>query len=142
MSESYILIVGCGRLGSLLAERLSTDENSIVVIDMDETAFEKLPGTFSGFTVLGDATELSVLEHANIDKADYLFVVTEDDNTNLMIAQVAREIFEVPNVMARVFDPRREALYSEFRIATVCPTKLSAQAFLDGLAKAPTSQPA
>lgn len=129
----YIVVVGCGRLGSMLANQLSTLGSSVVVIDRDEAAFENLSIEFSGFQVLGDAVELSVLHRAKIDRADCLLAVTRQDNVNVMVAQVAKTIFGVPKVMARVFDPQREQVYCQFGIETICPTKLSAEVFLNAL---------
>lgn len=131
MAESYyIVIVGCGRLGGMLANRLSATGNQLVVIDRREAAFDKLSTEFSGFRIVGDASELDILRQANTAKADYLFAITTQDNINLMVAQIARKIFDVPKVVARVYDPARETIYREFGIDTISPTKLSAEAFL------------
>jgi trk system potassium uptake protein len=132
-SSKYIVIVGCGRLGGLLANRLSGAGHSLVVIDRRELAFDQLTTEFSGFRIVGDATELRVLQQAQVERADYLFATTTGDNVNLMVAQVARVVFNVPHVVARVFDPRREGIYREFGIDTISPTKLSAEAFFEVL---------
>ena len=132
-SSQYVVIVGCGRLGSLLASRLSGLGNSVVVIDRDERAFENLSTEFSGFRVTGDAAELAVLRQARIDKAECVLATTSNDNVNVMVAQVARAVFDVTKVMARVNDPSREEVYREFGIETICPTNLSAAAFLNAL---------
>ena len=129
----YIVVVGCGRLGSILASRLSGQGNSIVVIDPHETSFNNLTSEFSGFQIVGDASELEVLRQAKADQADCLLAVTDKDNINLMVAQVAKTLFKVPTVLARVFDPAREGIYEKFGIATISPTKLSAEAFLSQL---------
>ncbi len=130
MAHKRIVIVGCGRLGGALANQLSLSGNEVVVIDGKEKAFEKLSVEFSGFRIQGDATEMSILKEARLDKADCLFATTTSDNINLMVAQVARTVFEIPRVVARVFDPNREAIYASFGIETISPTKLSADAFL------------
>jgi len=129
-SCKYTIIVGCGRLGSMLANRLSSLGSSVVVIDQDEAAFKNLSIEFSGFEISGNAAELDVLRRAKIEKADCLLATTQHDNVNLMVAQVARTVFGVPRVVARVFDPSREEVYRQFGIETICPTTLSAQAFL------------
>lgn len=126
----YVVIVGCGRLGGNLANQLSTAGHSVVVVDQREAAFDKLTVDFSGFKVIGDASELGVLQEAEVGKADYLFAVTTRDSTNLMVAQVARSIFNVPQVVARVFDPVREEIYRDFGVETISPTHLSTDAFL------------
>ncbi len=128
--SKYIIIVGCGRLGGSLANQLSRDGHQIVVIDRREGAFDKLSSDFSGFRILGDASEIDVLRQAHIERATHLFAVTTQDNLNLMVAQIALTLFHVPTVVARVFDPLREQIYSEFGIETVSPVKLSAEAFL------------
>lgn len=133
----YIVIVGCGRLGALLANRLSGLGSSIVVVDRDEAAFGNLSSEFSGFQVAGDAAQLAVLRRAGIERADCLLATTRHDNVNLMVAQVARTVFQVPKVIARVFDPSRQAVYNEFGIETICPTQLSAGIFLEALQAAP-----
>ena len=126
----YIVIVGCGRLGSHLAKQLSRIGHSVVAIDVDETMFDGLSPDFSGFRVEGDATRLSVLRTAKLKDADVLFATTHDDNVNLMVAQIARKIFNVPHVLARVFDPKREKVFDQLGIETICPTSVAAEMFL------------
>lgn len=133
MRNLYVVIVGCGRLGRLLANRLSGMGNSVVAIDRDESRFARLSTEFSGFTIAGDAVELEVLRQAKIQKADCVFATTDRDNVNLMVAQVARRLYEVPHVIARVFDPAHADIYREFDVKTISPTKLSADAFLQTL---------
>jgi len=133
----YIVIVGCGRLGSILANHLSRQGRNVVVVDRDEAAFKNLSAEFSGFQVTGDAAELAVLRRAGIEEADCLLAVTRHDNVNLMVAQVARTVFGVLKVIARVFDPSRQAVYDQFGIETICPTLLSADTFLAVLDQGP-----
>lgn len=132
-----IVIVGCGRLGSMLANRLSRQGRNVVVVDSDRDAFENLTTEFSGFTVTGDAAEMDVLRRAHLDRAGCVLAATRHDNVNLMVAQVARVVFGVPRVIARVFDPQRGSVYREFGIDTICPTSLTADAFLDALGSEP-----
>ncbi|NMF83379.1 TrkA family potassium uptake protein [Nodosilinea sp. P-1105] len=133
--SSYFVVVGCGRLGALLSSQLSSAGHSVVTIDIQDSAFRHLALEFSGFKVTGDATEMTVLRKANIERADCLLAVTDQDNLNLMVAQVAKIMFDVPVVMARVYNPMREAIYKDFGIATISPTQLSAQTFLDILSQ-------
>jgi trk system potassium uptake protein TrkA len=128
-----MVIVGCGRLGSLLANRLSREGNSVVVVDRHEATFNNLSPDFSGFRVQGDATQMSVLKEAGLKKAHTLIATTREDNVNLMVAQVADKIFHVPRVLARVFDPKREEVYSQLGINTICPTSVAAEMFLDAV---------
>jgi trk system potassium uptake protein len=131
MQTKHIVVIGCGRLGGMIANRLSAADHSLVVIDEREAAFDKLSINFSGYKLIGNAIELHILQQAKVHLAHYLFATTTLDNTNLMIAQVAKTVFNVPIVIARVFDPERETIYREFGIETISPTKLSADAFLN-----------
>lgn len=131
----YIVVVGCGRVGSQLANQLSRDGNSVVVIDRDETKFNDLSSDFSGFRIEGDATHMTVLEEAKLKKADILIATTHEDNVNLMVAQVAGKIFNVPQVLARVFDPKREKVYAQLGIDTICPTSVAVEIFLRAVSK-------
>ena len=129
-NNKYIMVVGCGRVGSQLANQLSRDGNSVVVIDIDEAKFNDLSPDFSGFRIQGDATHITVLKEAKLKKADVLIATTHEDNVNLMVAQVAQKIFNVPHVLARVFDPKREEVYAQLGIDTICPTSVAAGMFL------------
>jgi trk system potassium uptake protein TrkA len=126
----YAVIVGCGRVGSTLAAELSRAGHSVVVLDSRPTQFEALPAEFSGFKVAGDAAELDVLRRSKMDQADAVIAVTRDDNLNLMVAQAAAAVFGVKTVLARCYDPTREAVYRELGIETVSPNRLAVAAFL------------
>jgi len=134
-NNRYIVIVGCGRVGSYLANQLSRQGNSVVVIDRNEAVFNDLSPDFSGFRIEGDAIHMEVLNMAKLKKADILIATTHDDNVNLLVAQVARKIFNVSLVLARVFDPKREEVYAQLGIDTICPTSVAAEMFLRAVAK-------
>ncbi|SSC13368.1 K+ transport systems, NAD-binding component [Mesotoga infera] len=125
--EYYVVIFGCGRLGSRMANWLSTMGCSVVVVDRSEESFQALSFEFTGFTVLGDATELDTLKEAKVDKADVVLVLTPDDNTNLMVAMSAKEYFKVARVVARVYDPNNIEMFSDFGIEVICPTLLAVE---------------
>lgn len=125
--DEYIIIIGCGRLGSNLANILSTSKKSVVIIDKDEKSFNRLDSNFSGFTIEADAVESQVLKDAKIDKADIFIAVTNDDNTNIMVSQIAKRIYNTPKVIARLIEPTKQKIYENFDIMTICPTILSAQ---------------
>lgn len=127
--SKYIIIVGCGRLGSRLANKLSTEGYQVVVVDRDERKFESLSVQFSGFTVSGDASEINTLRQAEVERADMIFACTTEDNINVMVAQIAKEVFGVERAVARVYDPDLEETYRALEIETVSPTKLSADVF-------------
>ena len=124
--SSYTVIAGCGRLGAGLADALSEAGENVLVIDRDRDSFRKLTPSFGGLTLLGDATDLDVLNDADLRKADALVCVTNDDNTNILVAQLAREQYRVGRVIARLYDPERECVYRELQIDTICPARLSA----------------
>lgn len=136
MAESlFIVVVGCGRLGSLLANGLSGRGHSVVVVDRRPEAFDDLNSEFSGFKVVGDAVESETLRKARAADADCLIAAAEEDNVNLMVAQVAKEVFQVHRVMARVAEPARELAYRQFNIETVSPTSLAGEYVLGSLAR-------
>lgn len=126
----YVVIIGCGRMGSLLANKLSKQGEKVVVVDRNEKAFENLSAEFSGFHILGDGAEVDVLKQAKIEKADVVLVTTKEDNLNLMIAQIAKEIFKVPKVIVRLYDPKREEVFSTFNIKSISPTRIAVDEFL------------
>lgn len=130
MRSLYVVIVGCGRLGSHLANLLSRDGHRVIVVDRERSAFSRLTAeSFSGYRVEGDASEAWVLEEAGLRRAELVITATHDDNLNLMVALVARRVHGVEHVMARVYDMRREPLYRELGLETVCPTLISGEAF-------------
>ena len=123
--EKYTVIVGCGRLGASLANAISDAESSVMMVDQDERAFRKLGAAYGGLTLTGDATDIAVLRSAEIERADTVVSVTNDDNTNIMVAQIACNLYHIPNVVCRLYDPEREVVYREFGIDTICLTVLS-----------------
>ena len=132
----YTIIVGCGRLGANLANALSDSGGNIAVIDKNPNAFRKLSPSFGGIVMTGDATEMTVLNYAEIEKATAIISVTNNDNTNIMVAQLAKELFNIEQVIARLYDPDRECVYREFGIDTICPAELSTKE-IDKLLGAP-----
>ncbi|MHB1192215.1 MAG: potassium channel family protein [Longimicrobiales bacterium] len=128
-----VVIIGCGRVGSLAGSLLSGRGAEVVIVDRDEEAFATLSGEYSGFTVIGDAAEMGVLRQAGLSDADVVFAATDSDTLNLMVAQVAREIFGVQKVMARVFLPEWEGTYGDLGIGAISPVSLAVQAFLSGM---------
>ncbi len=114
-----VIVVGCGRVGSGLAMEMAERGDRVVVVDRSSDALARLPDTFAGRTVTGSGFDRVVLAQADIDKADALVAATSGDNTNIVTARVAREFFEVPRVIARIYDPRRAAVYERLGIPTV-----------------------
>lgn len=128
-----VVVVGAGRLGQVLAGRLSAAGHPVILIDRSQAALDSVGPEFTGFKILDEASELSTLRAAELDKASLVFAVTASDNLNLMVAQAAKYIFGVEKVRARVADPSRESLYARFGILTVNPTVLGADALLVGV---------
>ena len=119
-----IVIVGCGRVGAFLAGLLDSSGHDVTIIDLERASFAHLPATFKGTTLMGNGTDLEVLRTAGIDKTDAVFTLTQGDNRNLMAAQVAKEIFGVKHVIAKVNDPIRANTYREHGIGTVSRTSI------------------
>ena len=120
-----IIIIGCGKVGATLAHVLALEGHDIVIVDNDRTAFKALKPGFNGITVTGVPIDQDVLKQAGIESADVLAAVTPDDNINIMSCQVAKEIFKVPRVIARIYNPEREHVFHEFGLDTICPTNLT-----------------
>jgi trk system potassium uptake protein TrkA len=117
-----LVIVGCGRVGAMAAIALSKAGHQVTVIDSNRRAFDRLGADFRGEMVLGNGIDEDVLRQAGIESADGFASLTNGDNRNIMAAQIAREIFKVPRVITRIYDPIREDVYRELGLNTVCPT--------------------
>jgi trk system potassium uptake protein TrkA len=117
----YVIIAGCGKLGSGLAKVLSSQGHDVVAVCL-ETERASLQRGFDGVVVCGNPTDADVLRAAGAEKAALLVAATADDNLNVMVTQVARQFFHVPTVLARISDPEREKLYKGMGLSTVCPT--------------------
>ncbi|MBF0407513.1 MAG: TrkA family potassium uptake protein [Candidatus Riflebacteria bacterium] len=133
LNNKYVVIAGCGRLGSYLADQLSRNGNSVVIIDVNDAAFSNLSPDFSGFRLEGDTTRMAVLNDAKLKLADILISVTHDDNINLMVAQIARKLFNVPQILARVFDSKKGEVYADSGIKIISPAAIAAQMFLNAV---------
>ncbi len=118
------IIVGCGRVGAGLAERLARIGDEVTVIDLRTDAFDRLEEGFGGQAVRGDGTDEDVLRRAGADGADRFFALTEGDNRNILAAQLASETFAVPVVVAKINDPVRADAYAALGIATICRTTM------------------
>lgn len=128
-----VLVVGCGRLGTRLAEMLDNHGHDVAVVDACADAFHNLSNNFSGITVVGMPLDMTVLKNAGVENCDAMAVVTPDDNLNITVSQIAQEFFGVKNVVARISDPARENVFQSFGLKTVCPTKLAGDAIFTAL---------
>ena len=129
----YIAVIGCGRLGSILASDLSQQGHEVVVIDRDKLAFARLAVEFSGFSLTGDAAEMNLLQAAKLNKAQVAIAVTGKGNLNILVSQLAKNLFQVPIVLTRILDPNKEEIYQQLGLTTISTTKISAVAFLQTL---------
>ncbi len=117
-----IVIAGCGRVGSELANTLSIEGHEISIIDRDTESFKRLSKGFKGLTIQGVCFDLYVLKAAGIERADAFAAVTASENSNLVSVVVAREVFRVPKVVARIYDPRGAEIYRKEGIPTISDT--------------------
>lgn len=120
----HVIIVGCGRVGSELAKLLSGEGHDVVVIDKSRESFNRLGDTFNGLTMVGNGFDLALLRQVGIEKADAFCAVANGDNTNLISAQVAKKIFRVPKVFARIYDPQRAHIYAALGLDIISGTML------------------
>lgn len=121
----YIVIIGCGRLGSTVARELSNEGHDVVIIDYDIDNLERLGSGFNGNRIRGVEFDIDTLLDAGIDKADVFLAVTSDDNTNIMAAQIVHNIFGIKRVIARVCEPEKEYIYKRLGIEAVKPIQLA-----------------
>ena len=126
-----VVIMGSGRVGARVASMLDLNGHRVTLVDLQSDAFRKLPDDFGGDTVIGTGIDEDVLRVANIQAADVFIAVSENDNRNIMAAQVARKIFGVPQVILRIYDPVREDTYRRMGYSTVCPTTTISAMILD-----------
>jgi trk system potassium uptake protein TrkA len=119
-----IIIAGCGRTGSTLAQLLDA-EHEVTVIDRTPDSFRRLGSAFGGKKLVGQGTDMDALIQAGIEQADVFVSVTDGDNRNIMAAQIAKEVFGVKTVLTRIYDPSRAAVYQEMGIHTLCTTAIS-----------------
>lgn len=126
----YAIIMGCGQLGAHLAETLSVGGSDVVVIDADPARFTELSDHFTGFTIAGDAAELSILKRARMDKADAFIAATGNDQLNIMTSLVALEYFRIGTVLACVSDPTLEQYARRMGVAAFSPLLIAAEKIL------------
>jgi len=126
-----VIIMGCGRVGAQLAELLDRDGHKVTVLDVEQYSFRRLPENFGGTALVSDGTDEDALKKAGIEDADVFVSVTQGDNRNVMAAQIAKHIFNVPKVVCRIYDPLREQMYSVLGLETMSPTIVGAQLLRD-----------
>ena len=123
-----IVIMGCGRLGAYLARHLDSEGHDVTVIDRTSDSFARLGSDFHGTMVLGTGIDEDVMRRAGVKKADAFVAVSNGDNTNAMAAEIAKLVFKVPRVVARLYDPVREDTYHTLGLMeTICPTVMASE---------------
>jgi trk system potassium uptake protein TrkA len=123
----HVVIVGCGRVGSTLARQLVAQSHSVTVVDRKKSAFQRLGEGFTGRTLAGIGFDRDVLIEAGIQEAGAVAAVTNGDNSNILVARVARENFRIDKVVARIYDPKRAEVYQRLGIATVATVTWTAE---------------
>ncbi|OEJ34138.1 potassium channel family protein [Streptomyces subrutilus] len=126
----HIVIMGCGRVGSALAQTLEQQGHTVAVVDQDPTAFRRLGAGFGGRRVTGVGFDQDTLREAGIEEAGAFAAVSSGDNSNIIAARVAREMFGVENVAARIYDPKRAEVYQRLGIPTVATVRWTADQML------------
>lgn len=127
--KNKTLIVGCSSFGASIANKFSKEGKNLMVVDKEPKNFERLSDRFSGYTFVGDVTDISVLEKAGIASSKEIVIATGNDNINLFVAHMARKIFDVPNIYVRLSDPDNEILLKGMDINAIFPLELSYDKF-------------
>lgn len=135
IAEPLIVVAGCSRMGATIAFENSSRGFFTTLIDWDKTAFQKVDPDYSGFLLIGDATDQAVLEKAHIAEASQCVIATEDDSTNIYIASLVCCISKVPLIIVRLHDDKKTALLSDKRIRIIAPSLLSHQAYEEAISQ-------
>ena len=146
-----VIVIGCGRVGAATAARLDQRGDHVTVIDVNPHAFERLPADYGGITIRGNGTDEDVLRSAEAELAEVFMALTEGDNRNVMAAQLAKHMFGVPRVIAKINDPLRAEAYRTLGLETLCRTVVLSDALVTaavegasathGMIEEPTAQP-
>lgn len=128
-----IIIIGCGKVGASLADQLVSQGHDVVIIESDNRLIQNAD-EIDCIKITGVPIDRDVLKQAGIETADVLCAVTQNDNINIMVAQIASEIFSVPRIITRIFNPASREVFEQFNLNTICSTELTVQAFLRKIA--------
>ena len=126
----HVVVVGCGRVGSGLAQAVEAAGHTVAIIDRKESAFRRLPAGFAGKKIVGVGFDRDRLGEAGLEDAKAAAAVTNGDNSNIMIARVAKETYQVERVVARIYDPRRAAIYERLGIPTIATVQWATERVL------------
>jgi trk system potassium uptake protein TrkA len=130
-----VVIMGCGRVGGMLATMFDAAGHKVTVLDIDAYSFRRLPPTFSGTALIGNGTDEEMLRKAGMAEADAFIALTQGDNRNVMAAQIAKEIFKVKRVLCRIYDPLRKDIYEQLGLEAISPTEVFADIVFQSLEK-------
>jgi len=125
----FVVIMGCGRVGARLANLLETNQHEVLILDTNPGAFSRLGADFRGTTMVGNGIDTEVLRRAEIERADAFAACTQGDNRNIMASQIAKEIFNVPKVVTRIYDPIRKDTFAALGLDALSPTTIGASHF-------------
>ena len=128
-----LIVIGCGRVGSTIAKRFSSEGWDVTAIDEKEAALSRLGENWTGGFIVGHGMDATVLRNAGIEDADAVVVATDGDNTNLIIGQVAQKRFGINCTVVRILDPARAEFYRERGLRTICPTSTAIDALSDAV---------
>ena len=128
-----VLIMGCGRLGANVAVILDGGGHNVTVLDTNPASFRRLPESFRGSRAIGNGMDGTVLERAGIRTAEAFMAVTQGDNRNYFASQMAKEIYHVPRVLCRIYDPVREQIFRDLGLETFSPTSLGSKVMVEML---------
>ena len=129
----HVVIIGCGRVGSTIAAQLTQQNHDVVVIDKNPDAFRRLGDNFTGRTVVGIGFDREVLRSTGINEDSAVIAVTSGDNSNILAARVAREMFGAHRVVARIYDPQRAEVYERCGISTVATVSWTSQQIMSNI---------
>ena len=133
--KKNIIVVGGGKLGSQIANEFSLSNHNVVLVDQDENTLKVINIRFGGKTVLGNATNINTLIKAGIEQADVVIAATSNDNANIFVSLIAKEIYHIENVVSCLYNSRLSIVYDKLNITAVCPYVLSAEAIKDSVIK-------
>ncbi len=128
-----ILIAGCGTVGSTLAMKMSRLGHTVCVVDRNSETFNNLDDDFDGMTVVGNPIDQDVLRRCGIEGCDAVAAVTAYDNVNVVLSQVAKEVFKIEKVLTRIYDPQRQTVFSDMGLQIICPTALTVDSAIEML---------
>ena len=131
MKRNKFIVIGCGRLGANIATKMSEMGEDVIIIDSTEDSFRKLKDSFSGYEMVGDATDLAILENAYIKHAKTFVITTDSDNTNIYLAHLCYYVYNVPKIFVRLSDTDKGRLLEGTYIKAIYPFTLSLGEFMD-----------